>query len=251
VRPVLRRVFYYLSSKNLSVLMLVLTPIILSVLPLHHVSANTSCGVTGSFFAGTNAFYTSPNYGAYSNISPADGALCTTNGFPSGTGAWVMEFGSGYHQYAQTGYIHFRNSTNQLFVEFNKGDPNPYQHLYGIGLTTTQNYGVYYYSCNSCTNQMIMQVGGSGYYAGTPWDPATVWARPWSPQWSGETHDTGDDIPGTSSNHVHFTSLCIISTNGGACNTAPTGIGLGTTGSSRYHAQWVSSPTSFDIWTNP
>jgi hypothetical protein len=82
----------------------------------------------------------------------------------------------------------------------------------------------------------------------TPFDPGAKWgAQNWDREWNGETHDYGDDIPGTSASPTYFTNLLFQSCQG--CGWTTPGVSATTNYlPARYGLTQDTSP-SFHIWT--
>ena len=216
----------------------------LSVLPpFHIVSAATSCQGFVYNFDGTDP--TSLNtYETGSNISTMTPALCLNNETWSLSAIWDMVAGSGANQYAQIGYLRlYGQSTVYYFAEYDKNASTPFvRQTYGAA-SGTHNYDVLYIFSTG-----VMQMSlDSSVKLSTNFDPAVWWSAPWTPQWEGETHDPGDDIAGTSSSPVYFSSMCYKPNRSSGCVT-PSGLTVSST-LSRYHVAWNTQNTKFHVWT--
>jgi hypothetical protein len=75
-------------------------------------------------------------------------------------------------------------------------------------------------------------------------DPAQ--GAQWDEEWDGETHDLGDDMPGTVATPEFFSNLQHLPCNGCAW-VAPTGLFI-KSDSDRYGFQWDNN-IQFHIWT--
>lgn len=185
-------------------------------------------------------------YGAKANINTKNPALCTTNAAWSWSGVWDMLVGSDYCGYAQTGYVRLRgDSTVQYFTEYRRDCPSSYVRKRNWGSASgTQNYWVTY---RRDTGKVAMGKGSSTLDT-TSFAIDGVWPSPWTSQWSGEVHDYGDDMPGTSSSPAYFSSM--------QWQTAPNGAWVSPSGltsrndSTRNGLSWDSMFTQFHIWTN-
>jgi hypothetical protein len=154
-------------------------------------------------------------------------------------------------EYAQIGYLRYTNGSAITFTEFSSGnggnDPDWRQRTYGgiFSNGTTHSYSVAY---NFSTDRISMVVDQSQKDQ-TPWGAPQEWGGGMRGTFAGETHDPGDDIPGTSDHKVRFQNLRAKTCHGCALadpdvatvNLAPT--------SASYKFEWVTNPTYFRIWT--
>lgn len=186
--------------------------------------------------------------GVTGSIVDRDAALCTPGDPTSAFSAWVMLGGGGADQYAQVGYARGAGMTAPVvFTEYNDGTglaPGWTRSLFtGWVSGSTKTYSVIY---NYSTAKIGMYANGQ-LLSTTPWCADCVWTPGWTAQFFGETIDRGDDVPGTSSVKTSFTNLSARYCRSCAY-TAPVVAAAGST-QAPYKFQWVSNPTSFNIWT--
>jgi len=76
-----------------------------------------------------------------------------------------------------------------------------------------------------------------------------IWGTPdntWQAQWSGETHDPGDNLFGTPAKHFSFIDIWIKRERRGQMIRP---IGNLSNNNNRYSIKWITQSESFDIWT--
>ena len=80
-------------------------------------------------------------------------------------------------------------------------------------------------------------------------DPTIAWgpAATWEPEYEGETHDNGDDMPGTASSPTYFQNMAIKTSVNTETWAAPTGLTV-SSDSSRYDTAWDTN-SQMHIWT--
>lgn len=204
--------------------------------------ANTSCSGFVANFDGTNPINNNMA-GAGANISTHVPWLCTTNDTSSDVSVWAMIAGGGNSEYAQAGYgRHYGQSTVYYFTEYDQNSSTaPVHKEYGSpGGGTTHNYYAAYGQQNGYAIMMIDNSVGDI----TNFNPSLYWSEPWSPEWEGETHDAGDDMPGTSGNPTVFSNMDWLQGNNWLSTS---GLSVSST-SSRYGVSQASG-TQFNIWT--
>lgn len=125
--------------------------------------------------------------------------------------------------YAQSGYLR-RNgdSTVYMFAEFSQCSTCAFTRKVVGSPSGSPRYDEIY---NFSTGQIQMYVNDdSQLLLNTSFDPAISWSAPWMPEWEGEVHAQGDDMPGSTS--------------------APT-----SSTSTRYGYAWDTVNSGFHIWT--
>jgi len=182
------------------------------------------------------------HYGIKADVNTKTPALC--GGSHSDSSVWVMMAGGGSGQYAQVGYgRHQGQSSVYYFAQYKKNASTAAVHKETTVASGTHNYNVIY---NFSNGHLYMYVDTTKILESN-FDPAVSWTPGWQPQWEGETHDPGDDIPGSSSSPVYFSNMKIIATRGGPWVT-PSGL-TGSSTHSRYGFAWDTQNTKFHIWT--
>lgn len=182
-------------------------------------------------------------YGIRATLNTQNPALCGAS--HSDSSVWVMissspEIGG----YAQVGYGKRTGQASPVyFLEFKKN----YQ---------TQRVRTEYYHVSGVHTYQVQYLPTQGrlcmYYDGVllrcaDFDPIVAWGSGWRPLWDAETHDLGDDVPGTALAPVYFSNLRIQKTRGGSY-VSPSGLTI-SSDSSRYRVAWDTSDIKFHIWT--
>lgn len=193
----------------------------------------------------------SPVYSVRGSMVDRTVALCSNVAYAtSGSTSWLMVAGGGTYEYAQIGYIKFAGQLTSRFVEYNDGESGAgWARLYYSGYSTGSNH--FYEVLFDFVNQprkFSLRVDGVTK-AVTPWSPeGGEWSVGWTGQYSGETFDAGDDVPGTSALKTNFTNIKAISC--WQCGWGdPPQIFLHSDLPAAYRNAWVTPPRYFDIWT--
>lgn len=149
------------------------------------------------------------------NINSREPRLCTLRqGVEehSASSIWVL-LGGGVNSdecaFAQAGYVKRRNTTVKLFTQWgaNCGHLSPIE-IWGVATEGNHLYQVRYNENRRKVNMWIDDIrrAYTDFDPGQPipngWGP-----QPWFRQWKAETHDRGDDTPGTSTNRVIFSYM--------------------------------------------
>lgn len=149
--------------------------------------------------------------GARAWITTGDGLYCS--GPASGTneiGAWSMVAAASSKGWAQAGYFKQQccwGDQMKYFYEYWDGGKDDVQEEFG-NAAQNQNHEYWEYfdpTCQGTGGGCIFMRVDNTYEATSNFNPWGTWQGPWEPQFFGEVHDTGDDMPGTSSAKVHFT----------------------------------------------
>jgi hypothetical protein len=216
------------------------------LLPAMPAAATASCSGAGNWFDGAYKSGTSL-YAVDSTISkPNIPGLCGST--HSDVSVWSM-IASGSNAntlgYAQSGYGRTHGESNVYYFA-------EYHHPYASGDVFKEGGvaagGVEYDEYYDFSGGRIHMTVGSSTFLTTDYDPILYWSAPWQAQWFGETHDRGDDMPGTSSNPAYFSSL-LIRTCRGCGLTTPSGVSLSDTYTTRYGEAWNTTNSKFHIWT--
>jgi len=167
--------------------------------PVAHAATSCSSGLSFAVHFDTSR----PIYGTQASILSHNPLLCTTGDPGSSSSVWVMIAGNG-NGYAQSGYVRFANfPVARYFYEYNGQGDTQYVDPNAIGGGETHFYKAY---VNSGNGQAVM-VRDSYVIGVTPWFVGAYWPSPYQTQISGETHDAGDDMPGTAGNPTYFTNI--------------------------------------------
>lgn len=224
----------------------------------HTIPAASAAGMCQDNGAASNVFdgtvQETTTYGAYANLDSQVGPLCTTGNSASASTAWAMLSGGSIANdgYAQSGIVNQRDqpqaNIDYYFYQWAKRNPatypgEPYYEQDPGTVTGSHNYQETY---NFSTGHIEMYYD-STKLAETNFDPAVSWSPSWWNQWNGEVGDPQDDMPGTSAAPEHFRYLGYIPCRGCAMQT-PSSLTL-SSGSSRFHYQWVTTNYNFNIWT--
>ncbi len=223
-----------------------------------HIDAAQACQENGQVLHFTSAVDfgqagVSPNAIAVSSYINTREPLTCGNGNVSTSSIWVMLAAGLTTQdggmFAQSGYLKWAGG----FVKFSEWGQNinnvdPPQ-LYGAPTPGNHSYQVRYSPGKHRVNMWIdlVRVDETPFDAALP--PPDGWgAQPWSRQYLAETHDLGDDIPGTNGDRAIFSAMQYQSCGG--CNWVPPA-GIPTQkGGPRYHRRRVDDST-LQVWTDP
>lgn len=185
------------------------------------------------------------NYITEANITTRGIALCGSS--HSSASVWAMITGGGGNDgYAQSGYLRTAGQTgSHMFSQYTQCQNCAfYTKEVGAPPAGSPQYVENY---NFTAGNIGMYVNGSTLLATTNFDPAFVWTGPWVPEWEGETHDNGDDMPGSSTSPTYFENMYIKTCR--SCGLShPTGQSL-SSDSSRYGVAWNTTNVEFHIWT--
>jgi hypothetical protein len=130
------------------------------------------------------------------------------------------------------------------FTEYKKNSSTPAVRQI-LGTATGANRHAYTVSYNTSTGQIDLYFDGT-VETSTDFNPIGNWTQPFEPFWSGETHDNGDDIPGTSSNPTQITAMAWQLTAGGSWQNV-SNVKAGS--NSTHYGYNMPSSTSINIWT--
>lgn len=117
-------------------------------------------------------------------------------------------------RYAQSGYLKYRSQSNwYLFSEYTGTEcPNGFCQV-ETTTTTCCGQNIHYYSIYSTKSAAIEMWAGSTRIDYTYYDPTNCnctdnnWVGPWKQQYNGEAHNSGNDMPGSSTSKASFTSV--------------------------------------------
>jgi len=168
--------------------------------------------------------------------------------------AWSMVRGQSGSEYAQTGYIRKETWTDgfeHFFMAYR--DTHMTEQF--------QSFGISYVGENHKYEQYFNQPRGdiqlwedSNLLAVTPFNPYGDWTGPWNSEWSGETKDGGDAMPGTlpyPNNTVNFTYVSYEPSIGGSWQQEFSYNLLNSEPQYYYYASENNYPSeaAFSIWT--
>jgi hypothetical protein len=206
-------------------------------------NATVACGTAGFYFDGTDPRGIT-HYGVSANINTKVPGLCGSSN--SDVSVWTMMANgtAGNGGYAQSGYgRHAGQSTVYIFSQYSKCDACGFVSKEYSTPSGTVNYTQLY---DFSAGQIVMQAGGTSL-ARTNFDPAVWWSAPWVPEWEGEAHQYGDDMPGTSTSRTSFSNMTIKTCR--SCGfTTPSGLSI-SSDSTRYGYVWNTTNSNFSIWT--
>jgi hypothetical protein len=224
--------------------------LVLSLTGLFYITSSpeaiaASCIAHGDYyFDGTNVGNVQRD-GVTVRITPYTPNLC--NGSWSFSAVWDMlqAQGTDPNQYAQVGYWRlYGQTTVYRFAAFSKNSSTQEVDKQGVSPGSNDLFKVQY---NYSLGRMEMFING-GLFQPTNFDPAVSWNGNWTPEWEGETHDTGDDIPGVQTNPVSFSSMQV--KNCRDCTYhAPSGNSL-SADATWYCFAWITDQTEFKLWTH-
>lgn len=205
------------------------------------IASAASCGSTGPYFAGTpNTPQT--NYYAQANITLKSTTLCGAS--DSYSAAWTMITSNNLTGWTQSGYIWRQGiSGSYLFAQANKNASSTPSTVY---YNSAPSNAVYYELYDFSSGNMDLVANGINLITSS-FDPGLAWSAPWVPEWVGEVHYQGDDVPGTSSSPTYFSNLGIKTSRGGSV-VNPSGITLSTS-NTNFGVAWDTSQSKFHIWS--
>lgn len=150
-------------------------------------------------------------YGAEAYINVRDAAFCIQNSTsPNHISAWAMIAGSYSCEFAQAGHRKTEDITYWLdFAEYSDCYGNYNEKSYGttaLSNGTNHHYQVYY---DTSVNPHVerMDISAGTYKLATNFDPVGDWTGPFTPFWMAELFDSGDEVPGMSTQETSFTSV--------------------------------------------
>ncbi len=180
-----------------------------------------------------------PNRGVLAWINHRQAGLCGAS--HSATAVW-LGIDACVGQWAQIGY-HRRNNQSFAYLYFEYNGAGTGFQQWAVDLSGYKRYMV---TVNTTTGRAEGWLGQTKM-AETSGAPLGGWtACPWRIAYKGETHDAGDDVAGTRSQPVSYTSLQFKNTNG--VWGTPSQLALSSS-SSRYGMKWITNQQAFDIWT--
>lgn len=221
-------------------------------------------------FAGASSSFTSSIFGARASIEYNNPDLCGSDANDHGFSTiWSMVTAlpvdsAGKQSYAQAGYYQagaaaggyntgiwrWGRYTPKCFAHGNcaPGDVG-FRNLYsGHPDGTKEFYSVY----RLASTGHVVMYAGSDYLGETTYDPTGDWQPAWQAQLFGETHDHGDDVPGTDSDRTTMDYLQYYNSSGGI-NFLSSVTGATTSGT-RYHRDVYNSSVGgkgVNVWTDP
>jgi hypothetical protein len=205
------------------------------------VASAATCGSAGSYQVGTTAV-PQTNYYAQATISLKPATLCGAS--DSFSTVWVMIASNNSLGWAQTGYIYRAGySGAYLYAQAVRQYPSTPQTVYMAGAPSS---ALYYDSYYFNQGDMGMVANGNNLVTSN-FDPVVSWTAPWIPEWEGETHYSGDDVPGTSASPTYFSNMGIITGRSGP-PVNPSGLSLHNN-DSNFGAAWDISQSKFHIWS--
>lgn len=164
--------------------------------------------------------------GAYSVTRDRFAEVCASLNLLDGDSSlWTMVASGGSLQgYAQAGYgVDWRGGNPVAFTEYNDGactdltpancvSPHWVRKTYS-GIWTVAG-GTHRYTVkqiySASAGHYVMQMFIDGQLKDqTTWNPEDVWQTPWEAQWAAETHDLGDDIPGSEASPADVGALLV------------------------------------------
>lgn len=211
--------------------------------------ANGNCGTYGPYHVGTGSDHVVAVTGVSVNLNSREPLLCQGSANWSASAVWTNIGSITNCGWSQAGYFKTPGLSIKVYGEYNKNAcyfPNSgyMRVVWGTGQAGVHTYQVNYNAKKQKANLWY----DSNVITGTPFDPGVEWgAQPWDREWNGETHDRGDDMPGSAASPVFFTNLLYKNCQGCAwvdpglratLNTLP----------ERYGLQ-QDAGSSFHIWT--
>ena len=209
--------------------------------PVVTVRAAVNCsGFTGEFDG------TDPpgqhNYGVKATIEKRVPALCGAQW--SDSSIWVMTTGGCDEEYIQAGYGRHNGQADVFpFAQYDLGVGTPFVDKQ-VAQAVPAGSKVYYTKYNFSTGNI------SATYDGTTLlsvNVDTSWCTGRGSQYEAETHDFGDDVPGTAANKADVDNMLVITGRAGNW-VAPQGLTVSST-SNRYDVDWAVNQTHMRVWT--
>lgn len=247
---------------------LVLCAVLLSPQPA--AQASNACGIApGNYFAAAGNPPSVSTFGIRAKIEYRTLNLCdSAAGSNGGTSAWAMLTAdpvstAGKKGYAQVGY--FRNGVNSGYRDgtwnftqysslcYEQGTCQPGQAQWATAYWGQPDQALHIYTVARASDEFIhMRIDGT-YLTRMAHKVGGVWKPEWESNYAAETHQQGDDVPGTTANTTSFYFLQRQLTDGtwqyyaNWSDLAPFAT------ISRHHAEEFNPATGlgFQTWTDP
>lgn len=206
-------------------------------------AASTCVGVRGNYFDGYGTVGANTT-GSTAIISTEYPSLCT--GASTFSNSWSMITSLlSTAGWAQTGYIRDKNHNNGSLASFSQylrtTSDVPVTKWFGA----PQLNSIHSYQSFVSGTAIVMYIDAFKVDT-TNFNPATYWgSQPWSSQFFEETGHCQTDVPGLSTDKVHFTTVKILQS--GSWVAAPS-LTPGRDCQSKY-GQSIVNPTALDLWT--
>lgn len=222
-----------------------LTAAALTLLPLPAAhaaapAAGTACGASGYFFAGTDR-RAQRHYAVTATLTTRVPRLC--GAADSDVSVWTMTANGGTGGgYAQSGYGRRAGQpTVYVFAQFTRCGTCAFVHKEVAPPPDRQAYTQLY---DFAAGRLLMRAGDATLLR-TSFDPAVSWTAPWVPEWEGEAHRYGDDLPGTATARTRFAGMGVKTCR--SCGfSAPYGV-TASSDSPRYGTAYARAV--LDLWT--
>ncbi|HZT95352.1 MAG TPA: hypothetical protein VFB34_00810, partial [Chloroflexota bacterium] len=222
---------------------------------------------TASLWDGTNGLGLS-TWGASAWINTRNAGFCTGND-PAGNkdtiSAWSMVTDRQVANYAQAGYMRYRDQSNyHLFAEYTDTNcPSGYCHVDSPTLTYPSDNTQYWEVYSTDSDKIEMWASNSAIgnlrITWTGYDPTVSgsnhWDGPWNEQYNGETHNAGSDVPGSLDYKTSFTSVAYFPGSPWNGEQFPPGFSdvndyPQPSGSKDYYCSQNGVPSEFNIWVH-
>jgi hypothetical protein len=182
------------------------------------------------------------NYGVRADLEKRVPALCGANW--SDSSLWVMTTGGCSEEYMQSGYgRHQGEGTVYPFAQYDLGIGSSFVHKQ-LGDPPPAGSSTYYTKYNFSTGKI------SGVYDNQTLLSVNVdiaWCTGRGSLFDAETHDEGDDVPGTAANKASVSSMVKIASRGGGwVNLTNQKI---SSESDRYDVDWSVNQQHMRVWT--
>lgn len=211
-----------------------------------------TCTATSSHYFDGFLTRTTSVIGTSAHIVNRLGLVCTTttnsniSTSVNRDSAWSMLAGDSSCDYAQAGFVRVYDTDDYFFAQ--SDDCGTVDTTFGASPTfnQTHQYWVQWVPSCSCLRQNVDVT----IFQSTPWNPKSVWSRPFSNQWLGEVHYKASDIPGNpTEGFTSYTSMQVQkSSTSDWTNTLPSTTAVNTD-TSRYNHSGGIVDNFMTIWT--
>lgn len=212
--------------------------------------ANGPCQRPTFNFVGTSFDTAVAVYGASVDLNSRQPLLCNGVNTTSASAVWGEIASNTNCGWAQVGYVKFPKLAIKVYSEYNQQDcVITNQSVYKLVVWGTGQNGTHTYQVRFKPGKHLARFWYDSFPIGvTPFDPGAAWGpQPWGRKWTGETHDNGDDMPGSAASPVFFTNLRYM--NCAACAWVDPGIPANVNDLPARYGLQQDAGSSFRIWT--
>lgn len=239
--------FHYLIVPIISAMMLAVLWNVWAPTALY---ANGTCQGQHNNYVGTGTDSVVAVVAVSVDLNSREPAICNTSASWSGSAVWTSIVSTTNCGWSQAGYLKKPGLSIKVYGEYNKSSCSVFQPPnYMLVIWGTGQAGVHTYQVKYNSNKHLAKMWyENNVITTTPFDPGAQWgAQPWDREWNGETHDPGDDMPGSAASPAFFTNL--LYQNCQTCSWLDPGIPATTNTRPDLYGLQQDAGSSFHIWT--